>query len=208
MRHDSSATVSAGSLLWLAGILAILLLTMGDKSQWVSWTLSGTILSIIAGVNVLWPLWRWWRMRTPFRAYFRSAQHSESECDQTEITLPRDSLQQIQVNRKMRVTHLEYSLRAVFLPANPRRPEIHSVENQFVSRGIIREKSPDTHEDHYITDKGAYHIKSEEKRIRNETYSMGYVVQTHAPGEYELQIETTTELGKGRSANKLKVVVE
>ncbi len=181
---------------------------MDSSYQWVSWLLLGLILIIIVWVNVIWPLWRKFRMRKPFSMYFRSSQHPEAGPEQTTLTLPRDSLEQIQVNRKMRVTHLEYSLKAVFMPAESGRPEIYRVDNHFVSKGLNRKSSPDTNEGHYITEKGAYHIQGEEMRIKGEAYSMGYVVQTYAPGEYELQIETTTESGHGQSKNKLKVVVE
>ncbi len=147
-------------------------------------------------------------MRKPFSVYFREAQHSEGSPKATEIKLPANRKAQIQINRVMRLTHREYDLIANFSPAGPKSPKILSVDNRFYSHSRTKTASPTTNDNHSISDKGAYHIKGEEMRVRGQTYTIGYEVRTHDAGTYELEIKTITESGAARPVNGLKVIVE
>ena len=201
-------TRGSDSVLWLAAAGAILLVTMSIENQWITWAISGAILVIVLSDRVIRPALRKWRMRRPFSAYFRSPIQSKTNVKPRETTVPADSKVHVQINRDIRITHHEFVLVLGFEGDEGKRPRILSLENTFIERGKAKYGSPEDNENQVITDKGRYQIKGEEFRVRGSTATVGCIVETFAPGRYEMYLGTITDAGGGRPKSPLTLVVE
>ncbi len=144
-------------------------------------------------------------MRTPYDAYFRI---DDSGKGPPEERVKPDSTVHIQVNREIKVTHLEHELIVGFDGDSESKPRIVSVENRFVKLGRIRACSPDTTDEHYIDVKDNYHIKRDQQLVRDNTYSSGFFVEIGAPGRYPMNIRSIHDTGEGKSKQQLVLIVE
>jgi hypothetical protein len=87
------------------------------------------------------------------------------------------------------------------------KPIIKSHCNLFIERGT-KEESPETHPETNATDRHKfYHIKNLRVVAKNETYSLGFKIQTHEPGKYDFNLFFVGE-EVGRLKNKLVIRVE
>ena len=191
------------SILALAVADGISVTTMTTDLQWVGWALSGTIIILIVGIQIVRPIVRHLRLKRPFLAYFRGGGSDKNR----ELTVPANSPEHIQISRLISVTHDEHDLIVGFDGEVGKRPDIVGTENKFIALGLARTADPMTRESHYIDDRGNYHIKEKRSLVCGHTYTTGYKIETKAPGRYPVKILTVTDTGEGRASKPLLLIV-
>lgn len=177
---------------------------MQGVAPWIGVGISASILCLVVFNNHVRPWLHARKMRHPYSAWFRGAGDGKPR----EVTLPAHSDCHIQINRDVFVSHAEQELIAYFNGTSDQRPEFLGTQNAFMARGIKKERSPETDETEYVSDKGGYHIQRPRMVSKGNTYSTGYLLRTKAPGRYRLKIMTMTESGEGNAREDLTVIVQ
>lgn len=154
-------------------------------------TLGGGLLLLAAGL-VGW-LHRKWRLRSPCELFF---------------LVPKESTRNVPY--VLQDVDREHRLKKLFLPAGdsfivelilrPRTtfhfqdfywgfdqggPEIRRFLNPFVTRGQLKESSPETNPAHYTDHHGHYHIREERTFASQETYVWGFEITTNNVGDFK-----------------------
>lgn len=174
--------------------------------QLLSLVFSGTILLIIAWVNIGHPLYRRYRLRKPFRAYFKSLPQAKG-LETTEHAVPANSNVEIDFRLKPTINYVQHELILIFEGDPDQKPLPKAVVNTFIQEGAARNQGPKTNPNHYIDYENSYHIRHQQVRTKGNTYAIGFLVETRGPGRFPVRFETLAEDGLGRSANDLTVVV-
>jgi hypothetical protein len=193
-------------LLLLVG-LGIIPLTSGQQFWWLA--------PLIAGVGVISIVWfnygerklREWRMRKPYSVCFKLGQSGDAPTAQ-ELTVPANSEVQIDLRLRSPLQYVEHEIVASFDGRENERPQFKRVSQPFVKVGLLKNRSPEKDEGHYIDYNDSYHIKTRTDRIADEPFTLGFLVQTRNPGRYPIEILATTDAGKARPKNKPVLIVE
>lgn len=166
--------------------------------------LSALILAIIAWANLIAPWRRRHRMKTPFKAYFRT----DNGAKPMELHVRANAGVIVQINREPRLHYTEHEIVLGFEGLPDERPFATAAVNLFMKRGQMKRRAPDTDERHYIDDKDAYHIRETRELTRGNCYSSGFEVQTRVPGRFPLRLLSLTDAGEGRPQQQLVLVVD
>lgn len=88
------------------------------------------------------------------------------------------------------------------------KPEIESYLNTFISRGLKKKQSPETHDSHSVDYNGSYHIKETRDLVTTTTYSYGFIIKTKKPGRYPVVVIAITDCGEAIPKEPVVLVVE
>lgn len=81
------------------------------------------------------------------------------------------------------------------------------MHNTFIKIGLAKYQNPRDEPGHYIDDKDAYHIRSTAERTPGNTYGLGFIVKTNAPGRYPVRLYVMSDAGESGPAKPLFLIV-
>ena len=195
--------VDSQSILPDEAFVATALLCIG----WVlysSWTFvsalaaSGSLLILVGGL-----LYRWHKRRQlakllkdPCEVHFLILKESEFKMgydtqdgeyhNRDELFLPSDSERVVVVWMKPRLDLTMSELQFGCIGETGSKPEPLYYFLPWVKTGAIREKHPETDEDHYVDVTNIYHIVQREKKwVKDEEKMAGLMIRTKAKGKYD-----------------------
>ena len=207
MNAASEATAQGRRAIVIFALLALAGLDMSFRHYI---PVVGVGLSLATLGSVLWFNWgqhrvRRWRMKRPFDLYFGG--DTRAEWAHEARVPPREDVL-VDLRLEPRLNYKELEVLFGFEGDPNTRPLPIRVHNQFVKVGKMKFQKPGVEPGHYIDTKDAYHIQRPRDRTVGETWAIGFVVRTRAPGRYPVRFLLTSDGGEGRPRTPLTLIVE
>jgi hypothetical protein len=183
-------------------------MTLGSFGLTDAASVASIVVLLIVIFQVAYPVLAARQRRRPFMVHFAGpgpVDVIDGDRNQMTIQLGVDAQVEMRIRPTTRVEVIEMIFG--FEGALDETPTVVEASNSFIARGMRRSLTPETTVDHYVDNKGRYHIRETRELAPPHVLAIGFMVRPKAVGLFQVTLKLMTHEGISMGQNPLYVRV-